>query len=73
MMDDAKWRNTLPKPRRSARFFCPQCDDLLLAPTLSQHVHENLVSHMWACESCGYEFKTMIAPLSRSRHQQAAA
>jgi transcription elongation factor Elf1 len=73
MKNDAKWRSTLPKARPSTRFFCPQCDDLLLAPALSQHVHENLISHVWACENCGFEFKTMIAPLSRTRHQPVAA
>lgn len=73
MKDSARRRSTLPTARLATRFFCPQCDDLLLAPEFSQHVHENLVSHVWACERCGHEFKTMIAPLSGSRVQSVAA
>ena len=35
---------------------CPQCNDLLLAPTLAEHVNERLVRNHWVCESCGHTF-----------------
>ena len=49
-----------PHARRVARPFCPKCDDMLFAPEVSQHVNENLVQHVWSCESCGYIFKTSV-------------
>lgn len=36
---------------------CPQCDDLLLAPLLSEHVDAGHVRNHWVCESCGYTFR----------------
>jgi transcription elongation factor Elf1 len=41
-------------------FFCPRCDDLMVAPALSQHVNHDVVRHWWSCESCGHEFRTTV-------------
>jgi len=43
-----------------SRLFCPQCQDLIIAATKSQHVSTNEVRHWWACETCGYEFRTTV-------------
>jgi RNase P subunit RPR2 len=42
------------------RSFCPECHDLLVAATKSQHVNLNVVRHWWACEACGHEFRTTV-------------
>jgi hypothetical protein len=42
------------------RLFCPQCQDLIIAATKSQHVSTNEVRHWWACETCGHEFRTTV-------------
>jgi len=45
-----------------ARYFnkCAQCGEALLAPEWSEHVNEQCVRHLWACESCGYQFETTV-------------
>ncbi len=60
------------EPHSFVRSFCPQCNDLMVAAAMSQHVSEDTVYHLWACESCGYEFRTMVrlrttSPESRRR------
>ena len=45
-------------PCKVSRLFCPRCRDLIIAATKSQHVSTNEVRHWWACETCGYEFRT---------------
>jgi RNase P subunit RPR2 len=47
-------------PYRVSRLFCPQCHDLIIAATKSQHVSTTEVHHWWACEACGYEFRTTV-------------
>jgi DNA-directed RNA polymerase subunit M/transcription elongation factor TFIIS len=47
-------------PYKVSQLFCPQCRDLIIAATKSQHVSTNEVRHWWACESCGYEFRTTV-------------
>jgi hypothetical protein len=39
---------------------CPQCQDLIIAATQSQHVSTNEIRHWWACEACGHEFRTTV-------------
>ena len=39
---------------------CPQCADTLVAPEWSEHVNERCVRHLWSCETCGYEFETVV-------------
>jgi RNase P subunit RPR2 len=59
-----KFHATLPTfsahARNIVRSFCPQCEDLLVAPALSQHVNEDLIRHWWSCEECGHEFRTTV-------------
>jgi hypothetical protein len=47
-------------PCKVSRLFCPRCRDLIIAATRSQHVSTNEVRHWWACETCGYEFRTTV-------------
>jgi rubredoxin len=47
-------------PCKVSRLFCPRCRDLIIAATKSQHVSTNEVRHWWACETCGYEFRTSV-------------
>ena len=47
-------------PGKVSRLFCPRCRDLIIAATRSQHVSTNEVRHWWACETCGYEFRTTV-------------
>src|SRR5258707_4401120 len=47
-------------PCKVSRLFCPRCRDLIIAATKSQHVSTNEVRHWWACETCGYEFRTTV-------------
>lgn len=47
-------------PYKVSRLFCPHCQDLIIAATKSQHVSANEVCHWWACETCGYEFRTTV-------------
>jgi transcriptional regulator NrdR family protein len=47
-------------PSNDAPLLCPQCQDLIIAATESQHVSTNEVRHWWACETCGHEFGTTV-------------
>jgi hypothetical protein len=47
-------------PFRVSRLFCPQCEDLIIAATHSEHVSPNEIHHWWACEACGHEFRTTV-------------
>ena len=47
-------------PYRVSRLLCPQCQDLIIAATKSQHVSTHEVRHWWACETCGHEFRTTV-------------
>jgi transcription elongation factor Elf1 len=55
--------------QRFGQSFCPKCNDMLLAPTASEHVNESLIRHLWSCDACGHEFQTSVRfkPLSRRR------
>jgi predicted RNA-binding Zn-ribbon protein involved in translation (DUF1610 family) len=44
----------------SSRVFCPRCHDQIIAATHSQHVSTTEIHHWWACESCGFEFRTTV-------------
>jgi len=48
------------QPCKFVRAFCPECHDLLVAATQSQHVDLDVVRHWWSCESCGHEFRTTV-------------
>jgi hypothetical protein len=72
-----KYHGTAPAfsiaPYGDSRLFCPQCQDLIIAATESQHVSVNEVRHWWACETCGHEFRTTVRwPLSPPQSVSAA-
>ena len=60
-------------PYGVSRLLCPQCQDLIIAATKSQHVSTHEVRHWWACEACGHEFRTTVRGPSFSSHGVAAA
>ena len=37
---------------------CPVCADSMVAAEASAYVADNLISYLWACETCGYGFVT---------------
>lgn len=59
-----KYHGTAPAcsiaPYKLSRLLCPQCQDLIIAATQSQHVSTNEIRHWWACEACGHEFRTTV-------------
>jgi hypothetical protein len=55
--------------RRFGVPLCPECGDMLLAPSASTHVSEEVVRHQWCCEDCGYEFRTSVRLMARSRRE----
>jgi len=60
-------------PYGVSRLLCPQCQDLIIAATKSQHVSTHEVRHWWACEACGHEFRTTVRGPSLSSHGVAVA
>jgi RNase P subunit RPR2 len=63
-------RTALPGAQRLCRSFCPQCNDMLLAPARSEYVNASLIRHFWSCDACGHEFRTSVRfkALSAPRH-----
>jgi ribosomal protein S27AE len=53
-----------PSPRLTNE--CAQCGQTLFLPEWSEYLDELHLRHLWACESCGYQFETTV------RFQQAA-
>lgn len=39
---------------------CAQCGRSLAAPTWSEFVSERQVRHLWNCDTCEYEFETLV-------------
>jgi hypothetical protein len=39
---------------------CQQCQAWLLAPDWSEFLNERCVRHARSCESCGYDFETVV-------------
>ncbi len=39
---------------------CVQCGERLLAPEWSECLDARRVRHLWACESCGYAFESLV-------------
>ena len=39
---------------------CPQCDNMLVAPTTAAFDRAGYVRHVWACDECGHAFRTSI-------------
>ena len=45
-------------PRAGELPTCPVCADSMVAAEASAYVADNLISYLWACETCGYGFVT---------------
>ena len=39
---------------------CAQCGTTLLAPEWSEYLDDRRIRHLWECESCGYQFETLV-------------
>ncbi len=46
---------------------CAQCFKRIYAAEWSEYLDECHVRHLWACESCGYSFETLVKFPSRER------
>lgn len=60
--------HSIPAPLSAIRGFaapvrCPNCDDWLVAPVLSEFVESGEIRHHWECDACG-EFSSTTIPLT---------
>ena len=39
---------------------CAQCGERLYLPEWSELVDERRMRHLWACDTCGYQFETTV-------------
>jgi len=62
-----------PNQLRPTQPCCPKCNDVLLAPAMSEYVHENLIRHVWLCDACGHPFQTSVGLLTSRRREPAPA
>jgi len=69
MKPQSDMRIPSPSQQRFAQPRCPKCNDVLLAPAMSEYVHENLIRHVWLCDSCGHPFQTSVG-LRRRRQAE---
>jgi predicted RNA-binding Zn-ribbon protein involved in translation (DUF1610 family) len=46
--------------RYFARPYCPQCGDEQLVPEQSEFAGEGVIHHVWSCDACGHEFRTVV-------------
>ena len=49
---------THPDPRGSDLPTCPVCADSMVAAEASAYLHDNFISYLWTCDTCGYGFVT---------------
>ena len=47
-----------PDPRGSDLPTCPVCADTMVAAEASAYLHDNVISYLWTCDTCGYGFVT---------------
>lgn len=40
---------------------CAQCGKHLFAPDWSEYLEDHKVRHLWACETCDYNFETVVS------------
>lgn len=40
---------------------CAQCGKHLFAPDWSEYLEDRRVRHLWICETCHYEFETIVS------------
>jgi ribosomal protein L37AE/L43A len=67
MTGQAETHYTTVASRRIALPSCPNCNDLVFAPTASEFVSRNRVRHVWSCEACGHEFSTSVRLFADAR------
>jgi len=58
---------SLTAPSEFSRWFCPRCQQLIIAAKASQYVSDVEVRHYWACDACGHEYRTTVRWLAPSR------
>ena len=52
---------------------CPECGDLLIAPTWSEYEDERHILNLWSCENCGCHFETEAPlPVAQAANDAAA-
>jgi ribosomal protein L37AE/L43A len=39
---------------------CPKCGELMMAPESSEFLSVYDIRHIWVCDGCDYQFKTLI-------------
>jgi hypothetical protein len=44
--------------RGTDRPACPVCADTMIATEASAYMSENVIGHLWSCDTCGYGFVT---------------
>src|ERR1700743_2829506 len=47
---------THPDPRGSDLPTCPVCADSMVAAEASAYLHDNFISYLWTCDTCGCGF-----------------
>jgi hypothetical protein len=47
-----------PDPRGCDLPTCPVCADSMVAAEASAYLHDDLISYLWTCDTCGYGFVT---------------
>jgi hypothetical protein len=71
-----KYHGTAPAcsnaPYKASRLLCPQCEDLIIAATQSEHISGNEIRHSWTCEACGHQFRTTVRYLRPFAESEAA-
>jgi len=39
---------------------CAQCGETIFIPEWSEHMNAHRVRHLWQCDTCGYQFETLV-------------
>jgi hypothetical protein len=39
---------------------CTGCNELVIAPVLSEYLGSREIRHCWSCESCGHKIEMMV-------------
>ena len=39
---------------------CAQCGEVMFMPEWSEYLNERRVRHLWACDTCGYRYETVV-------------
>ena len=55
---DLRTRARISYPRLTNH--CAQCGEAMFMPEWSEYLNDNRVRHLWACDTCGYRFETLV-------------